>query len=95
VSARRRWRINRSPAHPRCRTRAGRERHLLAREPADEHSLIDTANSYFYSLQYDEAQFAFAEAGYGTASTKFGDHADAFSAAVLQLQRQLKSAVGQ
>ena len=56
-------------------------------------SLIDSANSDFAAMQSDETAFAADEAGDGTASTKFGNHADAFSEAVLELQRQLKGVV--
>jgi hypothetical protein len=53
-------------------------------------SLIDDANNYFYSLQSDEASLTSSESSYQDASSKFGTHADAFSVAVRNLQRQLK-----
>lgn len=55
--------------------------------------LLGTANGYFYSMKNDEASFAGAESGYNGASATFGNRANAFSAAVRQLQRQLNNAV--
>jgi hypothetical protein len=63
-------------------------------DPTTWSGLVGTVNGYFDSFKADETLFASAKSGYGSASTKFGNQADAFSSAVRRLQRELKSAVG-
>lgn len=57
-------------------------------------SLIGDANAELDSVNSDEAGVYSSDGRYGTASDAFGNKADAFSRAVLRLQKQLKKAVG-
>jgi hypothetical protein len=52
---------------------------------------IDSANSQLNTLRYDESAFSSGDAGYSDASKSFGVKADAFSASVRALQKQLKA----
>ena len=57
-------------------------------------ALIDQANSELDAVRADEVLFASDTGAYDTASTTFGNKADAFSAAVRSLQTQLKGVAG-
>jgi hypothetical protein len=57
-------------------------------------ALIDQANSELDAVRADEVLFASDTGAYDTASTAFGNKADAFSAAVRSLQTQLKGVAG-
>ena len=57
-------------------------------------ALIDQANSELDAVRADEVLFAGDTGAYDTASTTFGNKADAFSAAVRSLQTQLKGVAG-
>ena len=56
--------------------------------------LIDSANSELATVRVDEANLSGADSGYTTASSGFGNKANAFSASVRSLQKQLKTAAG-
>jgi hypothetical protein len=56
-----------------------------------EQQLIDAANGAIDNLRYQESVLSGESAAYDTASTRFGNVADAFSKAVRDLQRQLRS----
>lgn len=56
--------------------------------------LIDSANSELATVRTDEANLSGSDNGYTTASSGFGNKADAFSASVRSLQKQLKTAAG-
>jgi hypothetical protein len=53
---------------------------------------IDTANSQLTTLSYDESSLSSGDSSYENASKSFGVKADAFSASVRSLQKQLKAA---
>jgi hypothetical protein len=56
--------------------------------------LIDSANSELATVRTDEANLSGSDSGYTTASSGFGNKANAFSASVRSLQKQLKTTAG-
>jgi hypothetical protein len=56
-----------------------------------ESQLIDTANADLASVRADQASLGSYDTGYGAASDRFGRHADAFTQAVRNLQKQLQA----